>query len=126
MGFSVTYAEREGIARLRLTGELDMTSAPEFNEAVDRLIGTGWYRLLVDLAELDFCDSIGMGALVRGDNLGTAAGGWLRITGATGRVARVLRISGLGDVLGYDGEGDDPIALLRPVHGPGEDRGGDG
>ena len=102
MTFTVTYAERDGVARLRLAGELDLSSAPELNAVIDRLHGEGRHRLLVDLADLSFCDSAGMAAFVRGDNHGSAAGGWLRLTGASGRVARVLGISGLGEILRYE------------------------
>jgi anti-sigma B factor antagonist len=103
--FTVTPVERADVVRLELRGELDMSSAPQFNAVVDRLIDDGRHRLLVDLGELGFCDSMGMAAFVRGDNRATAAGGWLRLTGAVGRVERVLRISGLAEVLRHDDPG---------------------
>ncbi|MEV6691900.1 STAS domain-containing protein [Micromonospora sp. NPDC051196] len=103
MALTVTYAERDGggLARLRLAGELDMSSAPELNEAIDQLAAAGQRRLLVDLTDLTFCDSTGIAVFVRGDNRAAAQGGWLRVTGATGRVERVLKVTGLADVLGY-------------------------
>ncbi|MBL6278065.1 STAS domain-containing protein [Micromonospora fiedleri] len=103
MALTVTYADRDGggPARLRLAGELDMSSAPELNEAIDRLAAAGQRRLLIDLTELTFCDSTGIAVFVRGDNRAAEQGGWLRITGATGRVERVLKVTGLADVLGY-------------------------
>ncbi|MEU6023772.1 MULTISPECIES: STAS domain-containing protein [unclassified Micromonospora] len=103
MTLTVTYAGRdaEGPARLCLAGELDMSSAPELNEAIDRLAAAGQRRLLVDLSDLTFCDSTGIAVFVRGDNRAAAQGGWLRITGARGRVERVLKVTGLADVLGY-------------------------
>ncbi|TCB94329.1 anti-sigma factor antagonist [Micromonospora zingiberis] len=110
MTFTVTYAERDGggPARLRLAGELDMSSAPELNEAIDRLAAAGQRRLLVDLTDLTFCDSTGIAVFVRGDNRAAAEGGWLRVTGATGRVERVLKVTGLAEVLGYGADTADP------------------
>ncbi|MGV9767470.1 STAS domain-containing protein [Micromonospora tulbaghiae] len=66
---------------------------------MDRLVAEGHRELLLDLTELTFCDSTGIAAFVRGDNLVAADGGWLRLTGATGRVARVLQVTGLAEVL---------------------------
>lgn len=115
MTFTVTYAPWDGGgALLRLAGELDMSSAPELNAAVDRLAAAGERHLLVDLTELTFCDSTGIAAFVRGDNRAAADGGWLRVTGATGRVARVLQVTGLAEVLTYDGDLPNPASPSAP------------
>ncbi|MEU5673958.1 STAS domain-containing protein, partial [Micromonospora sp. NPDC047753] len=62
------------------------------------------------VADLTFCDSTGMAVFVRGDNQAAADGGWLRLTGANGRVERVLRVTGLADVLRYEPESVDPAS----------------
>ncbi|MFI7281993.1 STAS domain-containing protein [Micromonospora chersina] len=109
MTFTVTHARLDGgPARLRLVGELDLGTAPELTAAIDRLVAEGRHEVLLDLTDLTFCDSTGIAAFVRGDNLAAAAGGWLRITGAAGRVARVLRMTGLDDVLRYEADRADP------------------
>ncbi|MEV0157250.1 STAS domain-containing protein [Micromonospora sp. NPDC050686] len=115
MTFTVTYAPHDGgTARLHLAGELDMSSAPELNAAIDRLAAEGARQLLIDLSELTFCDSTGIAAFVRGDNLAAADGGWLRVTGATGRVHRVLQVTGLAGVLSYDPGTPDPTSRFLP------------
>ena len=109
MAFTVTYAPQDGGgACLRLAGELDLSSAPELNAAIDRLTAEGERHLLLDLSELTFCDSAGIAAFVRGDNRAAADGGWLRVTGATGRVARVLQVTGLAEVLSHEPETSGP------------------
>ncbi|RKN48569.1 STAS domain-containing protein [Micromonospora endolithica] len=109
MSFTVTYAEHDdGGAHLLLTGELDMSTVPELTAALDRSFATGARRILLDLTDLTFCDSTGIAAFVRGDNRAAAEGGWLRLTGATGRVDRVLRVTGLADVLGHDSDSPAP------------------
>ncbi|MDG4801237.1 STAS domain-containing protein [Micromonospora sp. WMMD980] len=111
MTFTVTYAQRdEAGAGLRLAGELDMSTAGELNAAIDRLVAAGHRELLLDLTELTFCDSTGIAAFVRGDNLVAADGGWLRLTGASGRVARVLQVTGLAEVLTDGRDTVDPTA----------------
>ncbi|MEV2239771.1 STAS domain-containing protein [Micromonospora sp. NPDC049891] len=119
MTFTVTHVDDGGggPARLRLAGELDMSSAPRLNAVIDRLTSGGQRRLLVDLTELTFCDSTGIAVFVRGDNRVAAEGGWLRVTGASGRVERVLTVTGLAGVLGYDCDIVDPAVTDRPGMG---------
>ncbi|MDG4809809.1 STAS domain-containing protein [Micromonospora sp. WMMD1120] len=115
MSFSVGYVERDGDgAALRLAGELDLSTAPELSAAIDRLFDAGETRVLLDLTDLTFCDSTGMAVFVRGDNRASADGGWLRLTGVHGRVERVLRVTGLADVLRYEPESVDPGAHSVP------------
>lgn len=107
MTFTVTHAQRDGTeVCLRLAGELDLSTAPRLTTAIDGLLADGRVHLLMDLGELTFCDSTGIAAFVRGDNACADAGGWLRLTGATGRVDRVLRMTGLADVLRYEPTAD--------------------
>ena len=115
LAFTVTYATQDGgEACLRLAGELDLSTAPELNAAIDRLTAEGERHLLLDLSELTFCDSTGIAAFVRGDNRAAADGGWLRVTGATGRVARVLQVTGLAEVLSYEPETSGPRSPSAP------------
>lgn len=115
MAFTVTYAPQDGGGVcLRLAGELDLSSVPELNAAIDRLTAEGERHLLLDLSELTFCDSTGIAAFVRGDNRAAADGGWLRITGAAGRVARVLQVTGLAEVLAHEPETSGPRSPSAP------------
>lgn len=111
--FSITRARaRAGDpAIVRLAGELDMTAAPDLNACIDELLDDGHRHLLLDLRDLTFCDSTGISCFVRGDNTCAARGGWLRLTGFTGAVERVLRVTGLCDFLAYDANAD----AVRPT-----------
>ncbi|MDG4781140.1 STAS domain-containing protein [Micromonospora sp. WMMD961] len=115
MTFSVSHVERDGGGVwLRLAGELDLSTAPQLTAAIEELTAAGETRLLLDLTDLTFCDSTGMAVFVRGDNQAAADGGWLRLTGANGRVERVLRVTGLADVLRYEPESLDPASQTSP------------
>jgi anti-sigma B factor antagonist len=103
--FSVTREDRDDVTVLLVAGELDMSTAPQLSDRVDEALADGRKRLRVDLTDLTFCDSTGMSAFVRGHYRCEEAGGWLRLTGARGTVARVLSISGLDALLGDDAAG---------------------
>jgi anti-anti-sigma factor len=104
--FTITRDCADNPAVVRLAGELDMTAAPELNACIDELVAGGHRHLLLDLRDLTFCDSTGISCFVRGDNNCAARGGWLRLTGFTGAVERVLRVTGLCDFLAYDVDAD--------------------
>ncbi|BDZ44823.1 hypothetical protein GCM10025866_07320 [Naasia aerilata] len=81
MEHSVTYTDG-GVAILRLQGNLNMVSAPAVREAVASLVAEGSSRVVVDLADVPFLDSSGLGALIGGLKSTRQAGGDLRIASA--------------------------------------------
>lgn len=101
VGFAMREEERGAVSVLHLLGELDMATAPQVEDRVDELVAADRCQLLLDLAGLDFCDSAGLNAFIRGDRRCQRHGGWLRLTGARGHVARVIELSGLDEVLVY-------------------------
>jgi anti-anti-sigma factor len=92
---TVTREDGADASVLRLAGELDLSTAPRLSDRIDEVLSDGRFRVVVDLTAVTFCDSTGMSAFVRGHYRCTEGGGWLRLVGARGTVARVLQISGL-------------------------------
>jgi stage II sporulation protein AA (anti-sigma F factor antagonist) len=78
----------EGLAVVRLDGELDITSS---GQLLDRLseIATA-PRVVVDVAGLTFVDSSGLNTLIRAAREVEANGGWMAVAGATDQIARVF------------------------------------
>lgn len=101
MAFTIDVRDAESHSIVRLTGELDMATAPRFHAVLDELVAAGQRCVLVDLYELSFCDSAGLNAFVQGDKQCAGHGGWLRLTRAQGHVARVIELSGVDEVLVY-------------------------
>ncbi len=56
----------EGNCRIvRLTGQLDSFSEPNFRKEVNKFVEEGPANLIVDMTSIDFLDSSGLGALVQ-------------------------------------------------------------
>ncbi len=89
----------EGIAVLRLSGKLNMVTAPAVRESIASLVGAGSIRVVVDLAEVDFLDSSGLGALISGLKSTRQAGGDLRIAAPGEQVRLVLRLTNMERIL---------------------------
>jgi len=87
---------RPSHAVITMTGELDLGGREHLRETLERLLTEGCCRIVVDLRELTFCDSTGLGILVGARKRANALGGWLRLTiPGTLHVRRVFAITGL-------------------------------
>jgi anti-sigma B factor antagonist len=91
--FSLTSRNLPGLNIVELHGELDLASADGLAAA---LVETAGSTLVVDLADLSFMDSSGIGALVAARKRIRAMGpGELVVTRPTAIVEKVLEIVGL-------------------------------
>jgi anti-sigma B factor antagonist len=82
-------------AVLRIDGDLDACTAPRLRERVMDLAGRGTVHVIADLRGVGFLDSAGLGALVAARTELRGRAGSLRLVAGPGRVAQVLRITGL-------------------------------
>lgn len=86
---------RRDCAVLRITGEIDVYTAPELRERVVHLIDNGTRHLIIDLSQVTFLDSTGLGALVGSLKRLRTHGGSLKLVTSTERVMEIFRITGL-------------------------------
>ena len=84
---------------IRLSGELDLASAPALQSEVDRLLAEALQTIVIDLANLEFIDSMGIQCLVQLSKRSRAGGDPLRFVDARGDVDRMLRLTGVRDAL---------------------------
>ena len=86
-------------AVLQPTGRLNMVAAPALKNLVEETVASGQTRIVVDLGEVTFIDSSGLGALISGLKATRQAGGDLRIADVPEQVMTVLRLTNLDRVL---------------------------
>ena len=82
-------------AVLRITGEVDVYTAPELRQQVIDLIGNGTRHIVGDLRGVEFLDSTGLGVLVGSLKRLRARQGSLKLVTSGGRVFQLLQITGL-------------------------------
>jgi anti-sigma B factor antagonist len=88
---------RDGLsAVVQATGELDMAVAPRFRAGVDRALeGVRRPSLVMDLTEVPFCDSVGLGILVGTLTRVRESGGRLILVVGPGMITHLLTITNL-------------------------------
>ena len=92
---------------LAVFGELDVASTPELEAELVR--ATDKELVVVDLRELEFIDSTGLGVLVKAHDRAREAGRRFALVRGLGQVQRLLGLTGLSEQLAV---ADSPEELL--------------
>lgn len=90
--------DRDGAIRVALAGEVDMSVAGALRAALDRALAES-ASVIVDLRELAFMDSSGIHALAAADARAREFDKRLVIAHPTPSVLRILRLTGLDQIL---------------------------
>lgn len=94
----ITEAHRNGTCRLVLRGELDIASAHSVGDRLNMLLADH-RTIALDLSELSFIDSTGLGVLVRATDAADQNGAVLTIAALSETVMRVVELTGLAERL---------------------------
>ena len=112
--FSVEEREESGVKVIAVAGELDIASAPRLCARLDAKRTGRRPRLLVDLTEVDFCDSTGLRALLGAASEVRAHGGRFAIAcQLDGDVARLLEVVGAAEWMAIHADPASGMAALR-------------
>lgn len=98
------YADGESV--LRLAGEVDMATAPAFRDAALKAIVDHGPSLTIDLADVTFMDSTGLHVLVATYRRVRVHGGTFALRNIPEIVWKLLRVTGLDEVLAPGPAGD--------------------
>ncbi|MFD3512062.1 STAS domain-containing protein [Streptomyces sp. NPDC058657] len=79
VALKVTEAEHDGWAVLHISGELDLVTSPAVRQHVHHAVADGRHRLVLDLSDVLFCDSSGVGVLIAARRLMRSCQGSLRL-----------------------------------------------
>jgi anti-anti-sigma factor len=75
----VTGAEHGSWAVLHISGELDLVTSPAVRQHVHNAVADGRHRVVLDLSDVLFCDSSGVGVLIAARRLMRSCQGSLRL-----------------------------------------------
>ncbi len=89
----------DGGITLRPQGDLDLETAGEFREAVRSRALAGAREITVDLGDIQFVDSSGVGALVACWRTCEALGCRFAVANPASQVRAILRVTGLENLL---------------------------
>lgn len=86
-----TREVRDNYQLFRLTGLLDAFSEPTFRKVIGKCVDEGPNNIILDLSQIDFVDSSGLGALVQLAKQAQSAGGTSQIV-TNARVTQTVKL----------------------------------
>ena len=94
----ITVREHDRGAVVSVSGEIDVYTSPLLQERLVEVIRDGSSSIALDLSQVTFLDSTGLGVLITGLKRCRSADGDLVLVTAQPNVLKVLEITGLNEV----------------------------
>ena len=111
----VSKTSLSGVPVLRVTGDVDHATAPDFERAIGEALSLDGGRLLLDLTDCRYLDSAGLAVLISSLRQ-VRGGGWLGVVGSNANVLRLFDVIGLGSIPAFR-VFDSPEQVSRVVAG---------
>ena len=116
MQIQIFTAQHGSIVVAQLQGELDDHTSDAVRTALDQALDTHQaVRLVIDLSELTFMDSSGLGVILGRFRKLKKKGGLMAVSGVSKSVKRLFEISGVHKIMSIYETCDDAIHAFKEV-----------
>ena len=116
----VEVREKSGVVIVDLKGKLTAGLGDQIlRESIDELLAEGRKKILLNLSEVSFVDSAGVGELVAGLRTAKRFGAALKLLNATERVQSTLYMARLLPIFEMYGDETEEVATFDAAAGPG-------
>ena len=114
----ITDRDVAGVRVISASRDLDLATAAELCARIDEARRAGHKRLLIDLTQLEFCDSSGLRALIRAaEEVRASAGRLVLVPPLAGPVVRLFTLTGADEHLPLRPSVTDGLAALGEREG---------
>lgn len=117
MDVHVVVEEVGGWSVVRVHGDVDVAGAPHLREHLLRAVADGHLHVILDLDDVHFIDSTGIGVVIGLLKRTRSLGGDLRLVSTQEMLARVFEITGLDRALPIEPSVDAALAAAGPPEG---------
>ena len=114
MSFEISQSEREGIVILCLKGRLTVGEASLLREKVNEVAAAGHTNVILDLSQVDYIDSTGLGSMVICFTTLKKAGGALKLLKLNKRNIELLLLTKLHTIFEVFSEEQDAVNSFFP------------
>jgi len=109
----IDVTQSSGVAVVAPRGDLDMATVQDVRRALTGLLDRGQSRLLVDLDDVGYIDSSGIGALIGAMKQARAAGGDVRLCALQDDVRAIFEITRLAQTMSIHPTRQEALASWR-------------
>lgn len=99
MNLQVEQVDQDLVHSFKVIGEIDIYTAPKLKEHLSNLQQAEGMEVILDLSEVNYMDSTGLGVFVGFYKEVKANKGTMVITGLNQRLYRLFEITGLHDIM---------------------------
>ncbi len=98
---------------VQVVGEVDVYTAPRLKDKLLQVERDSVHHIVVDLGQVGFIDSVGLGVLIGALRRARAGGGTLVLAGPNARIRRILDITGLSSAFPVLPDVEEGLAALN-------------
>ncbi len=114
MSFEISSTEREGIVILHLKGRLTVGDASVLRDKVNQQIAAGKLNIILNLANVDYIDSTGLGSMVICYTSIKKAGGIMKLENLNKRNIELLVLTKLHSIFEVFSDEQDAVNSFFP------------
>ena len=104
MDMKVYFKEDDNVLRGYVEGEIDAYTAPQLRDGLEAVEVTEGLNIEVDLTDVSYIDSTGLGIFVAFYKRVQREGGNVRLAGLSERIKHLFKITGLSELMNIEGE----------------------
>lgn len=104
MNLQVEVSEENLVHYFKVVGEVDAFTAPVLKERLVSIQDTPGVQAIIDLTEVDYIDSTGLGIFIGFYKALQRQNGYVKITGVNTRLQRLFEITGLNKIIDIEVE----------------------
>ncbi len=105
--------EVSGIPVLKVAGEIDLYTSPDFKSAIISIIDNGKKDIVIDLSEVGYMDSGGFGVLLGAVRRVKPLSGSINLVGCSENIRRILNITRLDTIFGLYPTVGEAVAAIK-------------
>jgi anti-sigma B factor antagonist len=98
VNFSVSVRQADGVSLVDVTGRLTSFEARAFRDMIQELLKDGHTNIVLNLTNLEYLDSSGIGELVRNYMSVVKQSGAMKVVGLAPKVEEILKVTQLYQV----------------------------
>ena len=113
MGLEIKVKNENAVVIIQLVGNLDTNTAPDAEAEINKWLGEGSKKMVINLKETKYVSSAGLRIFLATAKKMTAAGGAVKFCCPNEIVKEILDISGFSTILDVRDSEEDAIFLLQ-------------
>jgi anti-sigma B factor antagonist len=115
--FEVVRNDNEAVSVLNIRGYLDAHTAPEFEDAINKLMDENRYKIVVDLTGLQYISSAGLGVFMGFIEEIRQHSGDIKLSSASPKVYKVFDLLGFPSLYEFYEKLDDAVIKSKNDEG---------